>query len=277
MNASPLLSVVIANYNYGRYLEEAIRSVLCQSCKDFELIICDGGSTDDSLEIIRQHGNSIAWWCSEPDGGQSAAFNKGFAHASGQFLTWLNADDVMLPDAVKLLQSQVSRYPECQWFGGGAVYFSGSSKAAVARSVIPNSFVQQLLRVPSWLRVDAPSTFFSRDLFHRSKQFDLSLKYVMDIELWMQFCDLGVNMRHLPSYTWGFRLHEQSKTASALTEKIRDERFEVERRLIRCQHGVSSRTEHLAIFRKRLGCLADFSYVRRFFCEGTNVMGEVNK
>ena len=93
----PILSIVIANYNYGRFLEDAIRSVCLQNMGDkIELIICDAASTDNSLEIIRKYASKIAWWCSEKDGGQSAAFNKGFSHARGKYLTWLNADDVLV-------------------------------------------------------------------------------------------------------------------------------------------------------------------------------------
>ena len=87
----PLLSIVIANYNYGRFLEEAIQSVLMQDAGDLaELIICDAESTDNSVEVIKKYEKHITWWCSEKDGGQSAAFNKGFSHARGKFLTWLN-------------------------------------------------------------------------------------------------------------------------------------------------------------------------------------------
>ena len=63
----PLLSIVIANYNYGRFLEEAIQSVLSQSCDDYELIIVDGGSTDNSVEIIKKYEDKIAWWVSEKE------------------------------------------------------------------------------------------------------------------------------------------------------------------------------------------------------------------
>ena len=98
----PLLSIVIANYNYGRFLEEAIQSVLSQSCNDYELIIVDGGSTDNSVEIIKKYEDKIAWWVSEKDKGQSDAFNKGFAHAKGKYLTWLNADDILFQSIIPL-------------------------------------------------------------------------------------------------------------------------------------------------------------------------------
>ena len=142
----PLVSIVIANYNYGRFLEEAIQSVIAQNMGDkVELIICDAASTDNSVEIIKKYANGlpknisytdwinssnqnsqtpplITWWCSEKDGGQSAAFNKGFSHARGRFLTWLNADDVMLPGTIEKLKVAAERQPECEWFVGGVLW-----------------------------------------------------------------------------------------------------------------------------------------------------------
>ena len=111
---TPILSIVIANYNYGRFLEDAIQSVVAQGMGDWiELIICDGGSTDNSVEVIKKYSDKIAWWVSEKDGGQSAAFNKGFAHAHGRFLTWLNADDVMMPGTIDAFVKAVDEHPGC--------------------------------------------------------------------------------------------------------------------------------------------------------------------
>ena len=148
--SQPLLSIVIANYNYGHFLEDAIQSVIAQDMGDkVELIICDAASTDNSVEIIKKYANGlppntsyydwaknnsfltpnaqrltpkITWWCSEKDGGQSAAFNKGFFHARGRFLTWLNADDILLPGALGSLEKAIAAHPYCEWFVGGVMW-----------------------------------------------------------------------------------------------------------------------------------------------------------
>lgn len=134
-----LFSIVIANYNYGRFLVDAIGSVVrqCEAtrvCEDgvnrlvlpsgslVELIVCDAGSTDNSVEVIRRHESSIAWWCSEPDRGQSEAFNKGFHHAKGRLLVWLNADDVFTPGALAAIEREANAHPECEWFVGSSVW-----------------------------------------------------------------------------------------------------------------------------------------------------------
>src|SRR5690242_18490340 len=97
--AWPRWTVVIPSYNQGRYIEEAIRSVLMQGYPDLELIVMDGGSTDETLEVIRKYEPWIAHWESCRDRGQTHAINKGFQRATGEVLSFLNSDDVLLPGA----------------------------------------------------------------------------------------------------------------------------------------------------------------------------------
>ena len=207
----PLLSIVIANYNYGRFLDEAIRSVLDQSCGDWELIICDGGSTDNSKEVIEKYAGRLAWWCSEKDKGQSDAFNKGFAHAKGKFLTWLNADDVMLPGVVEKLKSAAERHPECEWFTGNFFRFTGDGK------VIEAPWGPHC--IPRWLQtkgrpvaVYGPTTFFTKRIFDAAGGMKVYQNFMMDTDLWMRFIMMGMQQRRINCFCWGFRLHEQSKT-----------------------------------------------------------------
>ena len=230
---APLLSIVIANYNYGRFLEEAIQSVIAQGMSDnMELIICDAASTDNSVEIIKKYANGlppnvnfydridsfnhnsktpplITWWCSEPDGGQSAAFNKGFSHAHGRFLTWLNADDVMLPGTVKALARAVERWPQCEWFGGGCFWLEPEMR--VIKCFRARSFSELRFRtgqVSSW----GPSSFFTKRLLNAVGGVDERCQYTMDGDLWLKFAAIGkVRYKPFVNYAWGLRLHENGK------------------------------------------------------------------
>ena len=205
----PELSIVIANYNYGRFLAEAIESVLSQSCQNFELIVCDAASTDNSVEVIRKYSDRIAWWCSEPDGGQSAAFNKGFSHAKGRFLTWLNADDVMMPGTLKAFTDAIAKNPKQEWFVGGVMWLTKDMR------VIRCGRGRHMSRVRAehgQVNVCGPSSFFSRELYERVGKIDERHHYTMDTDLWLRFA-LNEKQSFVPfvRYAWGLRLHEDAK------------------------------------------------------------------
>ena len=232
---APLISIVIANYNYGRFLEEAIQSVIAQNMSDnVEVIICDAASTDNSVDIIKKYANGlppntsydewiakanfqflspnsqlIAWWCSEPDGGQSAAFNKGFSHARGRFLTWLNADDVMLPGTFKKLEMAASKYPDCEWFVGGVLWLDKSM--CVLKCGRGRRFSEVRYREGN-VSVWGPSSFFTKRMLDAVGGVDERYHYSMDTELWLRFASkLGVRYRPFVNYAWGLRMHEDAK------------------------------------------------------------------
>lgn len=261
--ANPLLSIVVANYNYGRFIEEAIQSVILQNASDqIELIICDAASTDNSVEIIKKYRDRIAWWCSEKDGGQSEAFNKGFAHAKGRFLTWLNADDIMLPGAFQSFRKAVEANPGKEWFSGETVYVDVEGRV-VTSGLASWSAWFRLLRIPSWARITAPATFFSRRLFELTGGFDEELRYVMDTDLWIKFTRLGHNVHYLRTMCWAFRLHEESKTGASVTTGVRSCRFMEERTRIRSRAGITPFKNKASEYGKRLCCVIALSYLRR--------------
>lgn len=229
----PLLSIVIANYNYGRFLEEAIQSVIAQDMGDkVELIICDAASKDNSVEIIKKYANGlppntsyadwiashpsspvshplITWWCSEPDGGQSAAFNKGFSHAHGRFLTWLNADDVILPETLKQLEEAINKHPSSEWFVGGVLWLTKDMR--VIRCGRSRHMSRQRAE-RGIVNVCGPSSFFTKELLARAGGIDERNQYTMDTDLWLRFA-LNEKVSFIPfrRYAWGLRLHEDAK------------------------------------------------------------------
>ena len=228
---NPILSIVIANYNYGSYLEAAILSVVSQlGFDECELIVVDGGSSDNSVDVIRKYSDKIAWWVSEKDSGQSNAFNKGFSKARGKYLTWVNADDIMHPGCLKKVLYEMKKHPDCEWFTGNFYRFSKDG-AVLEIGWGPNYYPNILQRTNSPLVIFGPTTFFSKKIYEKCGRIDESLHYIMDNDLWERFIVSGVKQRRIRTFCWGFRMHEMSKTAefglhsvsSDTREKMRNE------------------------------------------------------
>ena len=230
----PILSIIIANYNYGRFLEAAIRSILSQGVSDdIELIICDAASTDNSVEVIEKFEKNIAWWCSEPDGGQSCAFNKGFSHAKGKYLTWLNADDIFVPGALKVVVHQLKAHPNCEWFTGNFLRV-GPAGNVLGIGWGPHYYPKWLQHQNSPLVIFGPSTFFSKSIWEHLGKLDERMHLMMDTDLWQRFVVAGVKQRRIKCFIWIFRMHGESKTAE-FGDHVLDEKkklqFEQERKM----------------------------------------------
>lgn len=253
---NPMLSIVIANYNYGRFLEDAIRSVFLQDMGDkVELIICDAASTDNSVDIIKKYESKIAWWCSEKDGGQSAAFNKGFSHARGKYLTWLNADDVLVAGCLKKVITEMERHPDCEWFTGNFFRFLESDKTIMQIGWGPHIYPRWMQTRRSPLVIFGPTTFFSRKIYEQVGRINESMHFCMDNDLWYRFVQAGVKQRRIRCFCWAFRMHEASKTAEFGNHKMSKE-------------ALSIGDPELAAMRQRLGLKKKKSILFRFVILG---------
>lgn len=254
-----LFSIVIANYNYGRFIEDAILSVIKQ-CKSVvkgldginrlllptgetvELIVCDGGSSDNSVAVIKKYADSIAWWCSEKDGGQSDAFNKGFSHATGRFLVWLNADDVFTGDALKVVREIWMRNPTSKWITGSSLYADADLK--VTKCFCAHRFYDFRAK-HGFLSVWAPSSFFTKDLLKEVGGVDTSLHYLMDIDLWHKFFNRGERYLRTRANLFAYRRHEESKMSGASFKESKKnlanrEKARAERKLVDSRYGISN-------------------------------------
>lgn len=231
-----LLSVVIANYNYGRYLPNAIESIVRQCGtpvkikKDsivlpikgidqaVELIICDAASADDTVAVIKKYEDFVSWWCSEPDGGQSAAFNKGFSHAHGKFLTWLNADEEYLPGTFKALARKIKRNPGARWITGNLLEFVEENRKIRRISWGPHYQPFFLRKNHMCIDVFGPSSFFRRDLYDEVGPINEKFHYSMDLEYWARITLAGVPQTRLNHVCWAFMVQANSKSEGHITE-----------------------------------------------------------
>jgi glycosyltransferase involved in cell wall biosynthesis len=172
----PRISIATPSFNQGRFLERAINSVLEQDYPNTEFVVMDGGSTDESLEVIQRYASRIDRWRSGPDGGQSAAINTAWKDATGDVLAWLNSDDAYLPGTLKVVGAWFRDHPsQCV-----LVDERGREIARVGR---PYSRRRMLL---SHQPIPQPSAFLRRELLDRIGLLDERLDYVMDYELFLR-------------------------------------------------------------------------------------------
>ena len=196
----PNFSCVIPVRGARPYIEEALASLATQGI-------------GDELEVILQDGDI------EPDYGQSDALNKGFARAHGDWLFWLNADDVLLQGAIGKVLDGINRIDKVEWIAGNQLLID--EKGEVVRCSVGNGWHGWLYRraVPHGY---GPSSFFKRELFERVGGFDNSLKYCMDWELWIKFMKAGARFERIDEYLWAQRQWSGSKTQRKLSKEEYD-------------------------------------------------------
>jgi glycosyltransferase involved in cell wall biosynthesis len=208
----PLVSIVTPSYNQARFLEETIQSVLMQDYPRIEYLIVDGGSTDGSVEIIRKYAHRLAWWVSEPDGGQTDAINKGFAHAHGEILAWLNSDDTYQPGAVSAAVQALLTHPQAGMVYSDCNYINEEGKV-IGRFPAAQTDYRRLRR--GYVHIPQQTMFFRSALWQEVGPLDPSFYFAMDYDLWVRIA-ARAEIRYFPGQVWAnFRLHTAGKTIVA--------------------------------------------------------------
>jgi glycosyltransferase involved in cell wall biosynthesis len=208
MAKKPLVSIVTPSFNQGRFLERTIQSVLSQNYQPIEYIIIDGGSSDDSVEIINKFSNKLKYWVSEPDRGQTNAINKGFDHSNGQILAWLNSDDEYAPDAVTEAVDFLQDHPEIGLVYGDANFIDDNDRV-IGKFPARQTDLKKLQR--GYVHIPQQSAFFRADLWREVEPLDPNFFFAMDYDLWVRLSKIS-EIKYLP-HTWSnFRLHTHAKT-----------------------------------------------------------------
>jgi glycosyltransferase involved in cell wall biosynthesis len=188
---NPKFTVVTPTYNQGEYIEKTIDSVLSQGYPNLEFIIIDGGSKDNTVEIIKKYERHLAYWVSEPDRGQSHAINKGMAKATGDYLTWLNSDDWYLPGALDQMKGLFQANPDA-----GMVVGAGRIVDLMGKEVYyisPKSDIT-LESLYSWMRGGdflQPASAFTKSAWGSVGQIDEQVHIALDVDLWLRMAKAG--------------------------------------------------------------------------------------
>jgi glycosyltransferase involved in cell wall biosynthesis len=207
----PTISIVIPSLNQGRYLEQALRSLIDQQYPYLELIVVDGGSTDGSVEILKNHSSQLRWWCSEEDSGQAQGLNKGFAQTSGDIMAWLNSDDQLAPGALASVAAYMSRNPQVDVVYGNRILVDQEGRE-VGRWILPphNSRALRLLDL-----IPQETIFWRRTMWEKiGGKINENFHFAMDWDLLLRFWDAKAAMERLPRFLGLFRVHSGQKTCA---------------------------------------------------------------
>jgi glycosyltransferase involved in cell wall biosynthesis len=181
----PKRSIVTPTFNGGAYLEQTIQSVLSQDYLNLEYIIIDGGSTDDSVMIIKKYESQLAYWVSEPDRGLYDAIQKGFDQSTGDIMAWINSDDLYHPKAFFTV-AEIFEFDEVNWLQGIPSIFDEGGRTVAVSGIKRWSKLDYYLGNFQWIQQE--SVFWKRSLWIKTgSKIDDEMKYAGDLELWLRF------------------------------------------------------------------------------------------
>lgn len=212
----PGISIVMPTRNQGRFIEAALDSLLDQDYPALEILVLDGGSTDDTLDRLRRYDARVAW-TSEPDRGQADALRKGFARARGPWLAWLNSDDVQTGRALWAVADAAARRPDADViYGRGHYIHEDGTDAGPYPTVAPGPGRSMAAAMFDSGYVAQPSVYFSKRAYDAVGGIDADLAYVMDYELWIRLACAGKTFVAVDEDLSGNRLHAAAKTVAQL-------------------------------------------------------------
>lgn len=247
----PTISIVTPSFNQGHFLEKTIHSVLSQHYPALEYIIQDGGSTDESLNIIRRYQTAFKHWESRPDHGQSHALNLGFKHSTGEIMGYLNSDDLLMGGCLQYVAHYFTSHPEVDVVYGHRVIINEDDQE-VGRWILSPHHSRALTYADF---VPQETLFWRRRIWEKAGGgIDESFRFAMDWDLLLRFLQAGAKFVRLPRFLGAFRVHANQKTSSHMNsigeEEIARLRFH--------QHGkhVTSREVKQNLFLYQLQHLA---------------------
>lgn len=232
LNPYPRISLITPSLNQGKFIEATIQSILSQNYPNLEYIVMDGGSSDNTLEVLKRYSSQLKW-ISEKDNGQTSAINKGLRMANGEIAAYLNADDLLLPGTLFKVAHIFMEHPEAMWVTGQCRIIDENNQEVRRLITAYKNFWLWFGQRFALLMTDyisQPSTFWRARALNDFGYPDENLHYAMDYEYWLRLYSKYPPL-FIPEYLSMFRIHHQSKNANAGHKNvyIDEERIAIQR------------------------------------------------
>jgi glycosyltransferase involved in cell wall biosynthesis len=230
----PRISIITPSKNQGQFIDQTIQSVLMQGYPDLEYIVMDGGSSDNTIDILKKYSDRLTW-VSEEDSGQANAINKGMKIATGEIVAYLNADDILLSRSLFKVAEAFYNDPKAMWLTGQCRIIDEQGAEIRKPITIYKNILLRMRGMPLLLvtnYISQPSTFWRRELITMMGLLDEDFHYAMDYEYWLRFYAKYPPI-FVPKYLAAFKIHQSSKTTSSGHKR---EYIDEEKRII-MRHG----------------------------------------
>lgn len=221
----PKISVVTPSYNQGEYLERTIVSVLNQNYPNLEYIIIDGGSTDNSVAVIKSYEEYLSFWVSERDQGQAQAINKGFSQATGTISAWLNSDDVYLPGTLEKIGTFFRDHPLADLVYGNTFYTNKHDE--IIGDLVFTKFHLNTLIFNS-IGVIQPSTFWKTDAANKLGGLREQFIFCMCLDLFLRMYKAGIEFHFMNDYLSCYRMTKTHKTYTIAHVRLQERKAIIE-------------------------------------------------
>ena len=212
------ISIITPSFNQGKYIEDTIRSISGQGYENFEHIVVDGGSTDNTIEVLKK--NDHLKWVSEKDRGQTHAINKGLDMATGDILNYLNSDDMLSPGSLMKVNDYFRENSGTDLVYGNCTMVDDKGKEIKLRR--SEDFDLQRFLYLGYSYIQQPTVFFRRGVFEEIGYFDEGLDFVMDYDYWIRTAIKNKELKYLDTELALMRIHGEAKTVSANKDMFKE-------------------------------------------------------